>query len=245
MATEKVNPSGRWRAADGFGLCEKVSTVRNPNTNYGGGFRNPGPLQSGVDVSDALGADIRRRTAELCLSEEIGAKRLGPDDIDELIGLGIPREYIDHDQLTRRSPILRAEVSFDRDGRFFDALNDDPDAVAAFVFVVSNLPYRPHEIIAWHPPTGRVASYHGAISIIGRDNLFECRIDPRVTIHPTLLSWLVHGREGAFLVDEHGSLPCLREARRPHFLDPKQGERLRRISHLQNITVESPYAEGK
>jgi hypothetical protein len=245
MASEKVNPSKRGNASDGLGSCETRNSIRNLNTTHRWVFSNPGHRQSRVEVSDDLQADLSRREAELYLSEEIGAEPLSPADIAELIELGIPREYIDRDWLKRPAPIMRAYISFAGNGQFFDRRAGYPDAVSAFVFAVPNSLGAPHSIIAWHPSTDRIASHRDDIYVVGKGDAFGYRLDEFLEVHRTLISWLAHGRKGVFLRDERKARSFLQDAGPLHFLDPEQALRIREASRLQNITVESPYAEDK
>jgi hypothetical protein len=244
MPLQTNNPSLALQRQDGSEVSEKVATHNRFKFMHAQDFGNPNRLEPKLNISDTLQTFIRKWEAERYLVEEIKAEPLLTQDVEQLIELGIPRGYIERDRLNRCSPILRAKVSFDSNGRFFSVLHGDPEAVVAFVFAVPDTPGCPQEIIAWHPVTDRVASFNKAISVIGTESLFGYRIDQHVTIHPTLLSWLSQGRKGAFLRDEYASLPSLRDAGGLHFLDPEQAKRIYKLSVLQNITVESPYAEG-
>jgi hypothetical protein len=244
MSFRTNNPSVALQRQDGPRSSEETTTPRINKFKCSKVFSNPNRLEPSLAVSDTLQRLFRKWEAERYLIEEIRAEPLSNSDFEQLIELGIPRDYIEYDWLKRSSPILRSTVSFDSDGRFFGILDGDPEAVMAFVFAISNIPNRSHEIIAWHSATGRVASYHEVTPVIGRESLFGYRMDQHATIHPTLLSWLAHGRKGAFLRDEHASLPYLRDAGGLHFLDPEQAKRVHKYSSLQNIIVDSPYAEG-
>jgi hypothetical protein len=245
MASEKVNPSKRANASDGLGFRETQHSIRNSNTTHRRVFSNPDHRQSCVEVSDDLQAVISRWEAERYLSEEIGAKPLSPDGIAELFELGIRPEYIDRDWLKRPAPIMQAYISFAGNRRFFDRREGYPDAVNAFVFAVANSPGAPHSIIAWDPSTGRIASHRDDVYVIGKGNAYGYRLDEFLEVYPTLLSWLAHGRKGAFLRDERKALPFLYTAGPLHFLDPEQGVRVTAASGLQIVTVEVPDAEGK
>lgn len=126
--------------------------------------------------------------------------------------------------------LLRDAVSFRRGRRFEFARylrGEDDERVAAYTLLARDEDGAAVDVIAWHPRTGRMASWLGRTGLLGLD--YPCpatREDPLV-VYPDPLVWLADGRRGVVVVDERLARPALLEAGTIRAFDIAHGEKLK------------------
>ena len=112
--------------------------------------------------------------------------------------------------------VARSPVRFLRSGRFclpIDVRGDLEDRVTAFIFPEVDPVEGITDLIAWHPRTGRIASWNGRASLLGGAAAGD-GAEPLV-VHTSPLGWLAAFREGVVVVHEARGARRLLDLRRP------------------------------
>lgn len=102
-------------------------------------------------------------------------------------------------------PLLRNVVAFRRGGRFdfaADLRGADVEAVAAYTVLARDEGGDALDVVAWHPRTARVATWLGAIGLLGLDRPCAATVDDPLIVFPEPASWLAARRGGVVVVSE-------------------------------------------
>jgi hypothetical protein len=86
------------------------------------------------------------------------------------------------------------------------------EITAACTFLIRDLLADPLDIVAWHPTTGRVATWLGRAALMGEDQLFAPRLADGLQVHETPLEWFRERRAGVVVIDKIRAAPKLRDA---------------------------------
>lgn len=112
--------------------------------------------------------------------------------------------------------VTRSSVRFLRGGRFMlpaDARGDLDDVVTAYVMPEVDPADGVVDLVAWHPRTGRLASWLGRAGLLGGATV---EADPApLPIHTSPLGWLASYRTGVVVVHEGRAGRRLLDAGRP------------------------------
>ncbi|MFD1280265.1 hypothetical protein [Methylobacterium goesingense] len=138
----------------------------------------------------------------------------GPD-FAWLLDQGIPGKLSAWRSVGGFDLILRDSVVFGRKQRFeFARLVRDAksDRVAAYTLLARDTAGAPLDVVAWHPRTGRVATWLGRTGLLGLE--YPCPgtgKDPLV-VYRNPAAWLADERRGVVVVDEQLARMDLLEA---------------------------------
>jgi hypothetical protein len=132
-------------------------------------------------------------------------------EFSRLIGLGVPAPALVWPELP-----ARATVVFDRKRTQFDFAEEvgDEAAISAFLFLARDEDGEPADLVAWAPRVNRLASWFGAVALLGAEDLSAPRLtkERALAVFETPLGWLRAGREGVVVIDPRGAAPPLRLA---------------------------------
>ena len=155
----------------------------------------------------------------------------------------------------RRQPIdpdfevRRAHVQFLRGGRILfasDRRAEPEKTVAAFVLPAIDFDGAIIDLVAWHPPSGRIGSSERAAGWLAGGLQSD---DEPVIVHPDPLAWLRAGREGVVIVHEDIARPALLAQRTLQAADVAHGEALQAMLakvRLPRIVVPAfPHETGR
>ena len=121
--------------------------------------------------------------------------------INWLLDRGIPPSALALDQGFNGFTISIAAVVFDGDR--FDLGDDRPgeESQTALVFVARDQWGEPVDLVAWAPRFDLVATYLGAIGLLGEQAVLEPRLGEPLRVHPNILNWLRAGRRGVVILN--------------------------------------------
>jgi hypothetical protein len=99
-----------------------------------------------------------------------------------------------------------------------------------------------HDICAWLPTTGAVATWLGHAALLGEDNLFAPQLDGGLQVHPDVLSWFRAKRYGVVIHDRQRAAPILRDAGTLLASSPEHGRKLQELLRVRppRILVPKP-----
>ena len=124
---------------------------------------------------------------------------LDPDQRTLLRRRGISNTAIDGDPRRKFSELRWARVIFD--APFFSfAAESDVDVAFAYVVIARDELGGAYDIVAF-ASDGRVASYLGRASVLGRCLMLEPRGDEPIRVFKTVFDWLRGGRKGVVILD--------------------------------------------
>lgn len=98
--------------------------------------------------------------------------------------------------------ILVDKVAFLSEQRFEFAhhLRGPSDVVTAYTMLLRDVQGHCADVLAWHPRTGRIATWRGAVSVMGEEQIEAPRLD-HLMVHDGVLPWLRDGRRGLAVID--------------------------------------------
>ena len=135
-------------------------------------------------------------------------------------------------------PLLRHAIVFRRGPRFEFVRNlrgDPVEPVAAYTILARDAGGAPIDVVAWHPRTGRLATWLGRVGLLGAD--YPCpatKTDP-LCVFPSPTEWLASGRRGVVIVDERLARPELLDAGTIQAFDIEHGTKLKAM--LERVTL--------
>lgn len=135
-------------------------------------------------------------------------------------------------------PLLRHAIVFRRGPRFEFVRNlrgDPVEPVAAYTILARDAGGAPIDVVAWHPRTGRLATWLGRVGLLGAD--YPCpatKTDP-LCVFPSPTEWLASGRRGVVIVDERLARPELLDAGTIQASDIEHGTKLKDM--LERVTL--------
>lgn len=139
--------------------------------------------------------------------------------------------------------LLRDGVAFRR-GRRFEFLRhmqgEDVERVVAYTLLARDAGGAPLDVVAWHPRTGRVATWLGRTGLLGLEHACPATTDDPLIVFPDPLTWLAGRRRGVVVVDERLARPELLEAGSIQAADIAHGAKLKAMLErvrLPRITV--------
>ncbi len=157
----------------------------------------------------------------------------GPTDyyFHLLRGRGVPISAITHDFAGRPSFIREAWVVLIGDVGFEFArhCNDVSEAVPALIFLARDVIGCVADIIAWHPSSGRLATWIGRVALLGEEEALRLRLDRCLLVHPDPFAWLRTGRRGVVVVNPRMASSVLENAGPFCVASVEQGKALREI----------------
>lgn len=84
--------------------------------------------------------------------------------------------------------------------------------VTAYTVVVRNARGIEADIAAFHPRSGRVATWRGTCALMGEEELFGARMRDALRVHLDPIGWLRAKRQGVVIVSDRRARPLLLEA---------------------------------
>lgn len=150
-------------------------------------------------------------------------------DFEGLRALGIPGRLTAWPSPSGADIILRDAVVFRRSARFSfarDLQGEDVEPVTAYTVVARDRLGAPLDVVAWHPRTGRLASWLGRAGLIGEDFPSPATADDPLIVYPDLGAWLAADRRGVVVVHDRLARPALLEAGVVQAADIAHGEAL-------------------
>jgi hypothetical protein len=139
--------------------------------------------------------------ASICEEHALGLTPRQPR-LDWLKANGIPALNLAKTWCGTFDFVLSDCIAFIRAGfEFTRHLRVEDDAVSALTFLARDELSEPADIVAWHPETGRFASWLGRVALLGQEQVFAPRLSDALTVHPRPLEWLAAGRHGVVIVD--------------------------------------------
>lgn len=126
--------------------------------------------------------------------------------------------------------ILRDAVVFGRGRRFeFARLMRDAelDRVVAYTLLVRDAGGAAIDVAAWHPRTGRIATWLGRTGLLGLDYPCPATADDPLVVYSDPRAWLADERRGVVIVDERLARPELLDAGSIQAADIAHGNKLK------------------
>ncbi|KQO94629.1 hypothetical protein ASF32_19140 [Methylobacterium sp. Leaf91] len=123
--------------------------------------------------------------------------------------------------------MLRHAVVFRRGSRFEfarDLQGEDVEPVAAFTLLACDLLGALLDIVAWHPRTGRLATWLGRTGLLGLDDPCPATREDPLRVFADVSAWLAAGRRGVVVVDERLARPVLLDTAAIQAMDIAQAE---------------------
>lgn len=74
------------------------------------------------------------------------------------------------------------------------------ETASVFTMIIKNVEGESADILAWHPRTGQVATWLGAVAMLGEEQVHAPRLE-HLTVHEGVLSWLKDARHGLVILD--------------------------------------------
>jgi hypothetical protein len=123
------------------------------------------------------------------------------DEYSALMRLGVPAPAIIWPDLP-----ARAHVVFRTGKPQFDFATDlpadrDDEAVSAIVLLALDEEGYAADLVAWTTKPNRIASWFGAVSVLGAENLLAPRLQAGLKVFRDPLEWLKGERDGVVIVD--------------------------------------------
>lgn len=150
-----------------------------------------------AEMEHARGSGLRRR------------------DFAWLLAQGIPGRISAWRRAGGFDLILRDSVVFGRKPRFeFARLlrGAEGDPVAAYTLLARDADGAPLDVVAWHPRTGRLATWLGRAGLLGLDHRCAGTAQDPLVVYPDPATWLADERRGVVVVDERLARTDLLEA---------------------------------
>jgi hypothetical protein len=113
-------------------------------------------------------------------------------------------------------------------------LRGPSEAVTAYTMLLRDVDGECADILAWHPRTGRTATWRGAVAMLGEEQIYAPRLD-HLTVHEGVLPWLREARRGIVILDPMRSARLLDGAGPLLVPTVEFGKRLRR-----QLTIPAP-----
>jgi hypothetical protein len=119
-----------------------------------------------------------------------------PHEVDSLVTRGVSS-----DALMMPTAVRAGHVVFD-DLTFEFERPDNPDAVRAFLFLVTDRQGAGRDLVAWTPQDGRLTTWLNCAWALGEERVLVPRLSPRneLPVWRTPLGWLRAKRKGVCLV---------------------------------------------
>ncbi|TXN38972.1 hypothetical protein FV232_00975 [Methylobacterium sp. WL30] len=175
--------------------------------------------------------------------EQVRGSPLRAVDLDWLRGQGLTGCLTAWGPAHRFDVLLRDRVAFMR-GRRFEFLRhlqgEDVERVVAYTLLARDAGGAPLDVVAWHPRTGRVATWLGRTGLLGLEHPCPATADDPLIVFPDPLTWLAGSRRGVVVVDERLARPDLLEAGSIQAADIAHGAKLKAMLErvrLPRITV--------
>ena len=115
--------------------------------------------------------------------------------------------------------------------------------MTAYTVVLRNVRGYEADIAAFHPRTGRVATWLGACALMGEEELYGARLRERLLVHPDPVSWLRAKRQGVVVVNRRHARPLLLDAGPLHCASVEHARRLQTMllrERLPTLTADAP-----
>lgn len=139
--------------------------------------------------------------------------------------------------------VARDRVRFLRGGRFAflrDCRGEPDDAVTVYVIPEIDADGAMVDLVAWHPRTGRLASWQGVAAMLGASAVESRAPDEPLIVRRSPVEWLASWRAGVVIVNERAARSVLLGAGCVQAADLEHGvalERMLREVALPRIVV--------
>ena len=137
---------------------------------------------------------------------------------------------------------LDSVVLLPRGGFEFSRYKSDYPAEPALTFVCWDALGEAHDICAWQPATGKIATWVDRAALLGEDNLNAPQLDGGLQVHSDALDWFRAKRYGVVIIDRQRAAPILREFGTLIASSPEHGRKLQDLLRvaLPRILVPKP-----
>lgn len=145
-----------------------------------------------------------RRRTDAEMEHARGSGLRGPD-FAWLLAQGIPGKISAWRCAGGFDLILRDSIVFGRGNRFEFARfirDPDDDRVAAYTLLARDTGGAPLDVVAWHPRTGRVATWLGRAGLLGLEHPCPGTTDDPLVVYREPAAWLADERRGVVVIDE-------------------------------------------